>query len=129
MPPGAYNSRKLYYFYANSTPLVTNSETPYWTDTPSVNGTITAQMAKDKASRDMAIPKLEGTDQLRYFYTERNPHNIVEVRDNQSIEEYRQRDGICDARFSDQERSIEGKFSGCTKAESITSVSARRYYW
>ena len=115
LPPGAYNSRKLYYFYANSTPLVTNSETPYWTDTPSVNGTITAQMAKDKASRDMAIPKLEGTDQLRYFYTERNPHNIVEVRDNQSIEEYRQRDGICDARFSDQERSIEGKFSGCTK--------------
>jgi hypothetical protein len=119
LPPGCLNSRKLYYYYGDSTPIVTNSETPYYTDTASVGGTITSQMAKEKSSRDMSLPTPEATDQMRYFYSQWGPHNIVSFKDNTKIEHYKQRYGVIDSRFEDAETTIVDKFTGCTNLQSI----------
>ena len=94
LTPGVYNSKKLHLFYANSNEnMATNSETPHYADTASIDGTVTAAQAKAKSSADMAIPKIEADTNFRYWYSALNPHNIVDFSGNTSIYRYYQYKG------------------------------------
>jgi len=119
LSPGSYNSRQLYYWYADSTPMISNSETPHYSDTASIDGTITAAAAKTKSSADMAIPKFEGTVNWRYFYSRYNPHNVVDISDNTSLYRYYHWQGTIDSRYEPAETTINGKFTGCTSLTHI----------
>ena len=125
LSPGAYNSRRLYMLYNYSTPCTTNAETPYWTDTASINGTITASAAAVKSSKDMALPKFEGTVQFRYHYSRWNPHNIVDFSGNTSIYRYYDWQNTIDGRYQLNERSVAGKFGGCTSLTHILIYDKR----
>ena len=125
LSPGAYNSRRLYLLYNYSTPCTTNSETPNWTDTASINGTITGSAAAVKASKDMAIPKFEGTVQFRYHYSRWNNHNLVDFSGNTSIYRYYDWQNTIDSRYQENERSLAGKFGGCTSLSHLLLYDKR----
>ena len=114
LSPGVYNSKTLYFFYGDATPITTNSETPYYSNTASIGGTITPSASVIKSSKDMAIPKFEATTTLRYFYSQFNPHNIVDCSGNTSIYRYYHWKGVIDSRYQEAETTINGKFNGCT---------------
>lgn len=119
MSPGAYNSPRLYQIYFNATPIKTNSETPYFSETASANGTVTADQAKIKSSKDMALPKFESDTNFYYFYSRYNPHNVVDFSGNNSIRRYYDWQGKKDLRYAENERTIAGKFNNCPKLTHI----------
>lgn len=126
LTPGAYNSKKLHLFYANSTEnMATNSETPHYASTASIDGTVTAAQAKAKSSADMAIPKIEADTNFRYWYSAYNPHNIVDFSGNTSIYRYYQYRGNIDTRYEEAETTLDGKFTGCT---SLTHIHVYNCY-
>ncbi len=78
-----------------------------------------------ESSADAAIGRFRSNN-LQYFYSESNQHDVVDMSGKTSLLTYWHRRGVCDSRFSEAERTIDGKLDGCTNLRYLNMYHQRR---
>lgn len=78
-----------------------------------------------ESSADMAIGRFR-SNSLQYFYSEQSPHDVVDMSGKTSLLTYQHRRGVCDARYTEAERTVDGKLDGCTNLRYLNMYHQRR---
>jgi len=116
LSPGVYRSPNTTYVDIRQNGTFTNSEYPNY------DGTNTA--TKVKSSTDMAIPAFRSSN-ITEFQSEYGYHNVIDMSNKINLKRYSQKHNSTDSRWQTAERTIDGKFDGCTSLEYFNLYNPR----